>query len=251
MGGTGGEALLKQGTSVDDLWLIAARNGPGTRTVTFKGLPHWVRRGGVYTEHRTVTAARGSFRDRFSQWDVHVYHFVEPLILRKVTPAKATVGSRVTLKGKGLAAASTVRFGDARARFKVVADGKLVATVPRRARTGPLVVASPLKQVQSKTAFSIVPSAATAPQVTGVARLGHRLKATTGTWYGDPPQSYAFRWLGCNARGLACRPVPGATNRTLLLGPARLGERFRAVVTVHSRGGAGSARSAATPTVTR
>jgi hypothetical protein len=219
--------------------------------VTFTGLPRWVRRGGVYTEHRTVTASAGSFRDRFSQWDVHVYHFVEPLVLRKVAPARATVGARVSLRGKGLAAAATVSFGDAKARFKVVSDGKLVATVPRSARSGPIVVSSPLKQVQSRSPFPIVPSAATRPRVTGVARLGHRLKATTGTWYGDPPASYAFSWLGCNAHGLACRPVPGATRRTLLLGPSRLGQRFRAVVTARSPGGTASARSAATALVTR
>src|SRR5205085_3566133 len=81
--GAGTETLLKEGTSVDDLWLIAARSGAGTRTVTFRGLPRWVRRGGVYTENRSVRASDGGFRDQFAQWDVHVYHFVEPLILRK------------------------------------------------------------------------------------------------------------------------------------------------------------------------
>jgi IPT/TIG domain-containing protein len=158
-GGAGTETLLKQGTSVDDLWLIAARSGAGTRTVTFKGLPRWVRRGGVYTESRSVTARAGSFRDRFAQWDVHVYHFVEPLILRKVSPARAPVGSRVTLKGKGLAAATAVRFGGAKAHFKVVTDGKLVARIPRRARSGPIVVSSALKQVRSRASFRILPRA--------------------------------------------------------------------------------------------
>jgi hypothetical protein len=243
--------VLKQGTSIDDLWLIAARSGAGTRTVTFKGLPSWVRRGGVYTEHRSIPASHGSFRDRFGQWDVHVYHFVEPLILRKVTPTRAKVGSRVTLRGKGLAAAKVVSFGGARARFRVVGDGKLVATVPRRARKGPIVVTSPLKEVHSRSAFAIVPSAAKPPRISGVARLGHRLKATNGTWYGDPPTSYAFAWLACNARGRACTPVQGATRRTLELGPSRLGERYRVLVTVRNGSGTGSARSAASPIVTR
>src|SRR4029077_13825149 len=58
--GTGTEKVVKQGTSGDDLWLIAARNGVGTRTVTFKGLPKWTHRGSVYTENRTVTASKGS-----------------------------------------------------------------------------------------------------------------------------------------------------------------------------------------------
>jgi hypothetical protein len=240
---------VKQGTSVDDLWLIAARNGPGTRTVTFKGLPHWIHRGSVYTEDRAVTASAGSFRDRFSQWDVHVYHFVEPLLLRKVAPAKAAVGSRVVLQGKGLAAAKSVSFGGAKARFRIVSDRKLVATVPRRARSGPIVVASPLAQAESKAAFAIRPSAVTKPHISGVARIGHRLHATTGVWSGDAATSYTFQWLGCNAHGLRCKPVPGATRHTLKLGQDQRGERLRVVVTAHTGVGKGSARSAATAVV--
>jgi hypothetical protein len=155
--GSGTETMLRQGTSVDDLWLIAARSGAGTRTVTFKGLPRWVHRGAVYTEDRTVTASAGSFRDRFAQWDVHVYHFVEPLIVRKVAPTKARVGSRVTLQGKGLAAATGVSFGGVKAHFRIVDDRKLVATVPKHARSGPIVVTSPLKQVATRSSFRILP----------------------------------------------------------------------------------------------
>jgi hypothetical protein len=154
--GAGTKTVLREGTSVDDLWLIAARSGAGTRTVTFKGLPRWVRRGAVYTEGRTVTASKGSFRDRFAQWDVHVYHFVEPLILRKVTPTEARVGSRVTVQGKGLAAATGVSFGGVKTHFKIVTDGKLVATVPRHARSGPIVVTSPLKQVATRGSFQVL-----------------------------------------------------------------------------------------------
>jgi hypothetical protein len=248
-GGTGTEVMLKEGTSVDDLWLIAARSAPGTRTVTFKGLPHWVHRGSVYTEDRAVTASAGSLSDRFAQWDVHVYHFVEPLIVRRQTPVRAKVGSRVTLRGKGLAATKAVSFGGVEARFRVVSDGKLVATVPLKAQSGPLVVTSPLPSVQSSSPFAVVPSAATTPRITGVPRLGHRLEATTGTWYGDPPTSYTFRWLGCNAHGAACKVVPGATGRTLELGLSRLGLRLRVLVTAHTVTGVGTARSRATTVV--
>jgi hypothetical protein len=250
MTGKGTEAVLRQGTSVDDLWLIAARTGSGTKTVTFKGLPGWTHRAAVYTEDRTVTASKGTLHDRFNQWDVHVYHFVEPLLLRKVAPAKATVGSHVTLQGKGLAATNAVSFGGAKARYKIVSDKKLVATVPRSAQSGPIVVASPLKQVPSRGPFTIVPSAATLPRVTGTPRVGHRLKATRGTWYGDPPTSYRFRWLACNAHGAACKPVPGAVRRTLVLGPTLVGRRLRILVTARTDSATGSARSAPTAVVT-
>jgi hypothetical protein len=156
--GPGTETMLRQGTSVDDLWLIAAHNTPRSVTVTFKGLPHWVHRGGVYTENRSVTASAGSFRDRFAQWDVHVYHFVEPLLLRKVTPAKGAVGARITLQGKGLAAATGVSFGGTQAHFRIANDTKLLATVPKRAKSGPIVVTSALKQVKSRGSFRVLPN---------------------------------------------------------------------------------------------
>ena len=249
--GPGMEAVLREGTSVDDLWLIAARNGAGGRTVTLKGLPGWARHGSVYTENRTVTASRGTLRDRFNQWDVHVYHFVEPLILRTATPDSASVGSRVTLQGKGLAAVSAVSFGGADAHFRVVGDGRLAATVPEQARSGPIVVTAPLGQVESKAAFAIVPSPQKKPQITGVPRLGHRLGATTGVWYGDPVTSYAFRWLACNRHGLHCARVPGATSETLKLGSRQVGARFRVIVTARTGSARGSFRSAATGAVRR
>jgi IPT/TIG domain len=156
--GSGTETMVRQGTSVDDLWLIAARSGPSTRTVKFKGLPGWAHRGAVYTEDRTVTATNGSFADRFAQWDVHVYRFIEPLLLRKMAPTRGTVGTRVTLQGKGLAAVTDVSFGHIKARFRIVNDRKLVTTVPKRAKSGPIVVTSALKQVESRTSFRILPS---------------------------------------------------------------------------------------------
>ena len=247
--GTGTETMVRQGTSVDDLWLIAARNGVGTRTVTFKGLPRWAHRADVYTENRTVQASGGSFSDRFSQWDVHVYHFVEALSLFRVTPTRAGVGAHVTLHGKGLAAAKSVSFGGVKGRFKIVSDRKLVATVPPKAKSGPVAVTSALKQVQTKTRFRIVPSAKTKPRITGVARLGHRLTATTGVWYGERPSGYTFQWQGCNRHGSDCRPLPGATRRTLALGPSERGLRLRVVVTARTGSGTGSASSLATAVV--
>ena len=249
--GPGMEAILRQGTSVDDLWLIAARNGPGARYVRIKGLPGWAHNASVYTENRTVTASRGMLRDRFNQWDAHVYHFVEPLLLRKATPGRATVNSRITLQGKGLAAVSAVTVGGAVAQFRVVGDGRLVATVPETAKSGPIVLTSPLGQVESKASFAIVPSPQKKPRVVGVPRLGDRLQVTTGTWYGDPVTSYTFRWLACNRSGRDCTPLRGATRETLKLGRSQLGERFRVVVKAHTGFASGSFRSAATGVVSR
>jgi hypothetical protein len=151
------EAILRQGTSVDDLWLIAGRSGPGTKNVTFRALPGWMHRGGVYEEKRGVLAASGSFRDSFAQWDVHVYHFVEPLILRGAKPSKATVGSHVVLRGKGLAAVTAVSFGGVKAHFRINSDRELVTTVPRHARSGPITIRSALREARSASSFGVLP----------------------------------------------------------------------------------------------
>ena len=61
----------------ETIWLIAARRGPGTRTVTISGLPHTITRGRHYRSNRPVAVRHGAFTDTFSQWDVHVYHLRE------------------------------------------------------------------------------------------------------------------------------------------------------------------------------
>ena len=58
-----------------ELWVIAARHGPGSGPLTISGLPSTARIGTVYTEGRSVALAGGSFTDTFAQWDVHVYRF--------------------------------------------------------------------------------------------------------------------------------------------------------------------------------
>jgi hypothetical protein len=244
------EAVLRQGTSPDDLWLIAARSGTDAADATFSRLPQWARAGSVYNENRTVTASDGSFRDNFGQWDVHIYHFVEPLILGRAQPSTAKVGTRVTLHGHGLAAATAVSFADVAARFTARSDGELVATVPRRAQSGPIVVTSALQRVESQSRFPILPSLKTRPQVTGAPRVGRVLRATTGRWYGDPPTAYRFRWLRCNTRGRSCGSVPGSTHPSLRLSPSSAGGRFRVLVVVHTPFGSARATSAPTSIVT-
>jgi hypothetical protein len=124
-----------------------------------------------------------------------------------------------------------------------------VATVPQRARSGRIVLTSPLKQVESKTSFVIVPRPAKQPRISGVPRAGNHLRATTGTWYGDTVASYTFSWLACNRRGLDCKPVAGGTRETLKLGSAQLGKRLRVVVTAHTGSATGSFRTAPTGVV--
>jgi hypothetical protein len=55
------------------LWLIAARSNPGVQKVAVSGLPASVKYATVYGERRTIPISNGTLRDRFSQWQVHIY----------------------------------------------------------------------------------------------------------------------------------------------------------------------------------
>jgi hypothetical protein len=73
------QVIARRGATSDDVWVIAARHGQGSQSVTIGGLPAGVRSGTVYTEGRSVPVTDGSFTETFERWGVHVYHFrIEP-----------------------------------------------------------------------------------------------------------------------------------------------------------------------------
>ena len=82
------QAISRRGAG-RDLWVIAARSGAGSRSVTIRGLPFAARRGSVYTEGRSLDAAGGSFTDTFERWDVHVYRFRLPRLFAGARVAAA------------------------------------------------------------------------------------------------------------------------------------------------------------------
>jgi hypothetical protein len=68
------QVIAREGVD-DEIWVIAARSGPGSQPLTISGLPPTVTSGTVYTEGRAVAVADGTFTDTFDRWDVHVYRF--------------------------------------------------------------------------------------------------------------------------------------------------------------------------------
>lgn len=86
---------------------------------------------------------------------------------------------------------------------------------------------------RTQSAFSVasddvaappVLAATTAPGVTGTARVGGRLTATTGVWTGTAPIAYTFQWYRCDAGGAHCLSVHGATKMTYTLVAADAGK---------------------------
>ena len=71
----------------------------------------------------------------------------------------------------------------------------------------------------------------TPPELTGTAKAGSRVTATTGVWTGTAPITYAFQWYRCDGGGAHCLSVHGATKATYLLVAADAGKTIGLTVT--------------------
>jgi hypothetical protein len=87
------------------------------------------------------------------------------------------------------------------------------------------------------------------PAITGTAATGQTLTATTGTFSGDQPITYAFQWQRCDTAGAACVPIGGATAQTYVPATPDVGRTIRVVVTATNTLGSANATSAPTAVV--
>jgi hypothetical protein len=82
------------------------------------------------------------------------------------------------------------------------------------------------------------------PTIGGTLRVGRTVTATTGTWTGSQPMSFAYQWLRCSNPSLSsCAAIAGATSSSYVLTAADDRKRIRVAVTATNAGGAGSATS--------
>jgi hypothetical protein len=94
------------------------------------------------------------------------------------------------------------------------------------------------------------PAAIEAPRISGHARVGRYLSASTGRWSG-PPTAYRFQWLRCDARGGSCVRIRHAARSTYRITRRDGRHRLRVRVTAVDVAGRRSSRSASTAVVTR
>lgn len=94
------------------------------------------------------------------------------------------------------------------------------------------------------------PSNTSPPTISGSAVEGQTLAASSGSWSGATPMTFAFQWQRCNAEGAECAAIAGATGTTYTLGNADVGRRLRVLVTATNAEGTASALSEATAVVT-
>ena len=90
------------------------------------------------------------------------------------------------------------------------------------------------------------PASTSLPTISGTTTVGQTLSASTGTWSGSTPMSYAYSWSRCNSTGGSCSPISGATSAGYLLGSGDAGSTIRVGVTATNGAGSATATSAAT-----
>ena len=123
-----------------------------------------------------------------------------------------------------------------------------------RAAAGLAVTAAALIAVSgSATAAPAVTAAAKSapvnaapPTVSGTARQGQTLTASSGSWGGTLPITYAYQWQRCNSGGSGCTSISGAASATHLLVSADVGHTIRVRVTATNADGSAQAFSAPT-----
>jgi len=91
-----------------------------------------------------------------------------------------------------------------------------------------------------------VPAVTAKPTISGAAREGQTLSATTGQWSGSPT-AFEYQWKRC-ANG-QCSSIPGATAPTYVVTAGDVGFRIRVRVEARNDGGSATAQSNSTPTV--
>ncbi len=130
---------------------------------------------------------------------------------------------------------------------------KLTPPGRRLARAlAPLVVVAAAAAVLLPGAGSASSAAAPAntvePRILGTPVVGSTLTATTGTWSGDTPMTFAYQWRRCPASGGAgdasdCGVIPDASKSAYKVRQADVGFTLRVRVTATNADGSASAAS--------
>ena len=103
--------------------------------------------------------------------------------------------------------------------------------------------------VPTGTVDPVAPVNTVAPALSGVARDGQTLSASTGTWTGTDPIAYTYQWQRCDAGGGNCADIAGETGSSYDLAGADIGHSVRVQVTATNVAGHATASSSPTTAV--
>jgi hypothetical protein len=96
-----------------------------------------------------------------------------------------------------------------------------------------------------KALAQLGPVSVSLPSISGEARAGAQLTASSGSWR-NRPSGYGYRWSRCDPGGLSCVRLSGATLATYAVTAADVGATLR--VTVTARNSAGRVTAVSPPT---
>jgi hypothetical protein len=128
-----------------------------------------------------------------------------------------------------------------RLRFRVTASNSDGSTV---AASNPTAIVGPADT-------SGAPSNTSRPTISGTPAPGNRLEASRGSWSGEQPMTFGFRWIRCDAQGNSCSDISGATESTYVVQSGDLGRTLRVRVTARNDDGSRTATSAQTAVVSQ
>jgi hypothetical protein len=95
------------------------------------------------------------------------------------------------------------------------------------------------------------PVNANLPTISGTAREGQTLTASSGSWGGTLPIKYDYTWQRCDTAGARCAGISGAHSATYKLASADVGHTLRVRVTASNSAGSSAVSSAPTGAVAK
>ena len=114
---------------------------------------------------------------------------------------------------------------------------------------GLLAVGSGSALGQAARTTASPPTESSLPVISGTVQAGHTLTASSGTWGGVTPITYAYQWQQCNSSGTGCGAIHAATNQNYVLSNGDVGRTIRVQVTATNVDGTNQALSASTAAV--
>jgi len=104
----------------------------------------------------------------------------------------------------------------------------------------------------SPAAAEVAPANTAVPTISDTTpESGQALTANPGTWTGDQPIVFTYRWLRCNPGGNNCVDIPTADQQTYTVQGADVGNTLRVRVTATNATGSSTATSDNTSAVTQ
>jgi hypothetical protein len=95
------------------------------------------------------------------------------------------------------------------------------------------------------------PVNAAPPTISGTAREGQTLTASSGSWGGSLPITFAYTWQRCDADGASCNGIGGASGPTYRLASGDVGHTLRVKVAASNSAGTAAEFSSASGVVAK